>query len=513
MYAEAKPAKRSLSVKMKENIPTFRITNDSSEVVPIDTAGNDGSPSIAKRTKNRLSNLKTKTRTRTKRILHAADDREHSDFSSSSDSESNVREAINNNLALNPAHLQDRQEQPTSGPVEFGVDSATTARNVFLHPKTTIKNKVTKATASKLSSAQRPYITPADDRMFLEAHEELLKSESERSTSRERAQDSDDDDVVEKGGEAAKRRRRVERLKEHRDNLKAAWTTTRHVDRVRVVPRGWLRFPKMGDETFYDRSDNGEVRRWRWEKYTGYVLLYYSQDFSGQYIDHFDELPFDLDALTRCVERLIMSSAGWQAWLMAVRSTYRWEDPKHTGKWLAIYGALWYTDHMMGFLYAYIIYATLRRRFYSADLEDIQSTLDRALDRSNTAFHLGELVDRHGRSDWLEPLLEQLGPYIQLQLGDIANLLEVFSNFQTWREPRQTAYTLVFFATCLLVTLVGDWRLCMKIVWFVTGLAFFFCWPVSSRLPRYRYLVDPLKWVFWGVPTDGEFFPYDCDWV
>ena len=44
----------------------------------------------------------------------------------------------------------------------------------------------------------------------------------------------------------------------------------------------------------------------------------------------------------------------------------------------------------------------------------------------------------------------------------------------------------------------------MKIVWFVVGGAFFFCWPIASRYPKYRYLVSPIKWVLWDIPTDGE---------
>ena len=55
--------------------------------------------------------------------------------------------------------------------------------------------------------------------------------------------------------------------------------------------------------------------------------------------------------------------------------------------------------------------------------------MQRALDSQSTASRFGELVDKHGREDWLEPLMEDLGPFIQLQLGDIANMLEVFDKW------------------------------------------------------------------------------------
>ena len=47
-------------------------------------------------------------------------------------------------------------------------------------------------------------------------------------------------------------------------------------------------------------------------------------------------------------------------------------------------------------------------------------------------------------------------------------------------------------------------RFCVKIVWFIAMGSFFLCWPISSRYPKYRYLLDPLKWVLWDIPTNAE---------
>lgn len=83
------------------------------------------------------------------------------------------------------------------------------------------------------------------------------------------------------------------------------------------------------------------------------ILLYYTKDFTAQYVDDFDELPFDLDSVRHHVERLVVASKPWQAWVMDVRSVYRWENPKKTGKWLAIYLVLWYTEHLIGFVVSF----------------------------------------------------------------------------------------------------------------------------------------------------------------
>ncbi len=53
--------------------------------------------------------------------------------------------------------------------------------------------------------------------------------------------------------------------------------------------------------------------------------------------------------------------------------------------------------------------------------------MDRTLERGDAAYKFGEMIDKHGREQWLGPLIDELGPYVQLQLNDLANLLEVLA--------------------------------------------------------------------------------------
>ena len=69
----------------------------------------------------------------------------------------------------------------------------------------------------------------------------------------------------------------------------------------------------------------------------------------------------------------------------------------------------------------------MRNRFFPDDVRSIRESTDRALDRSSKATDWGEMIEKYGREEWLEPVLDELGPYLQLQLGDLANLLEVLS--------------------------------------------------------------------------------------
>ncbi len=147
--------------------------------------------------------------------------------------------------------------------------------------------------------------------------------------------------------------------------------------------------------------------------------------------------------------------------------------------------------------------------------------MQKALDSRTTASKFGELVDKHGSEHWLEPLMEDLGPYVQLQLGDVANTLEVLDKWITripqwchsadvraslyhWRYPEKTVASLYFFGSALIFSLFASAAFCIKLLWFVMGGVFFVCWPISSLHPKYRYLVSPFKWVLWDIPTNGE---------
>ena len=68
----------------------------------------------------------------------------------------------------------------------------------------------------------------------------------------------------------------------------------------------------------------------------------------------------------------------------------------------------------------------LKNRYYPTTYKSLKESMSRALDEKGTAYKLGELIDKYGPDGWIEPLMDELGPFIQLQLGDVANMLEVF---------------------------------------------------------------------------------------
>ena len=393
---------------------------------------------------------------------------------------------VRQNAAFNPNIVEKQLTRHYGNPtgiVDRSRAVAETVKDVAIHPKRSIQAKIKKTATSKLTVGQRPHASKADEFDFLIAHSETSNS----------AVPSSDEDMDSQS--------RVELLESRQDSLRTAWTMSR-LRRVRVVPCLSQPFPQQKD--FYESNDAEQIAKFDFLRWVGHILLYLAQDFSPTYIDEFEELPYDLLTTRTHVERLVLGTGQWQTWAMDVRSVYRWEDPWRTARWFALYVVLWYNSWLPAFFWAYILYYVISNRFKRRSLRHLRTAAKKSLDRESTASQLGELIDRHGQAAWADHLIQEVGPSMQLQLGDIANALEVLDNFYAWKSPHKTISTLCFFATCLACSLFTDMEFCMKIVYFTAGGAFFFCFPVSSRYPQYRYLVSPLKWVFWGIPTHAE---------
>lgn len=146
----------------------------------------------------------------------------------------------------------------------------------------------------------------------------------------------------------------------------------------------------------------------------------------------------------------------------------------------------------------------MKNYFYPSTVEGLRQGMERTSDGAAGALEIGELVEKHGTTEWLEPLLDEIGPYMQVQAADIADSLEITDNFFHWRNPAATRNVLCLLGAMTLVVAIVDGRLLAQIAWLGIGFIFFGCWPISALYPRYRLLVNPFKWMFWDVPTHAE---------
>ncbi len=54
-----------------------------------------------------------------------------------------------------------------------------------------------------------------------------------------------------------------------------------------------------------------------------------------------------------------------------------------------------------------------------------------------------------------------------------------------------------------MITLTPVWLL-VKESFFAIGIMFFVLAPISNNFPKYRLLASPLTWLFWKIPTHGQ---------
>ena len=72
-----------------------------------------------------------------------------------------------------------------------------------------------------------------------------------------------------------------------------------------------------------------------------------------------------------------------------------------------------------------LIGQVLRRRFEKPSVEKLRQDTMQTEDSTSTARTLSEQIEKRGAQSWIDPLIEDMGEWLLLQLGDTANLLEV----------------------------------------------------------------------------------------
>ncbi|KAB8289983.1 hypothetical protein EYC80_010310 [Monilinia laxa] len=395
--------------------------------------------------------FRSKAKAKAKRLIKIAEDSSLSEDNEEDQYVDAVAEEINQSAAfdadkvLNTSRLGNVSRIKRTKTILQGTAAAIT------HPIASIKSKATRKTAGKLAKS-RPYLSNQADLDFLEAHDDLHQARDAQNT-------SDDEDAIEENlNNIDHYEKKVHTIERSREEMRVAWVTDRHVHRVRVVDKIPPPFPS--DQYFEQQNDQG-FTEFNWGEWVGYKLLHGSHNFTAQYVDDFEELPQ-------------FSVAGV------------------------------YIGYQEDLQYAYIVYATAMNYYYPSSVAALRDEFSRNIDRGATALKAGELMGKHGNKDWLGPLLEQLGPYLQVQIADLANLLEVYDNFFHFRRSQYTFYSLFLFVAVFLLSAFASIQFTMNVFWFVVGLVFFGCWPISSLHPRYRLLVSPLKWAFWDIPTHPE---------
>lgn len=70
------------------------------------------------------------------------------------------------------------------------------------------------------------------------------------------------------------------------------------------------------------------------------------------------------------------------------------------------------------------MYLVIQRRTHGNTMEDLREDIEHRENREVTALSLSELIVKEGDMNWSDKLIEGLGPWLMVQLADLANFFE-----------------------------------------------------------------------------------------
>lgn len=211
--------------------------------------------------RKRFSGLTRRTKAKTKKILKL-DGAVVDELSK--EEEEDPLDNMKIDSAFNSSHFVKKKRLRPGKTADKTLGAIQSIGNAVVHPIRSAKSTATRTTAAQLSKAERPFLSQKADIEFLQAHDNLKRAES-ISSSKHGTSAGEQDSLI--GGH----RDKIREMEEHRESLRAAWTTSRHVRRVRVVPKRHVNLPQ--NEFFVERDERGKFLRYDWLKWLGYVIL------------------------------------------------------------------------------------------------------------------------------------------------------------------------------------------------------------------------------------------------
>lgn len=246
----------SVSDASRFNARNTKVSSEEGPTSPSDDGSTEKMPDLT--TRKRLSGLTGRNKAKIKQLfkLHGAKVDEQSE-----DEDEGPLDSSKNDPAFNSSQLMKRKRlRPATADKTLGAIQC--IGKAVIHPINSAKSTATRTTACRLSKAERPYLSQEADIEFLQAHDNLKRAKS--TSSSKQGTPNEEQDFVISGYQD-----KIREMEEHRERLRVAWTTSRHV--VRVVPKRYINFPN--NEYFVQRDERGDFVRYEWLKWLGYVSL------------------------------------------------------------------------------------------------------------------------------------------------------------------------------------------------------------------------------------------------
>jgi hypothetical protein len=76
-----------------------------------------------------------------------------------------------------------------------------------------------------------------------------------------------------------------------------------------------------------------------------------------------------------------------------------------------------------------MIYLIVHRKTNPPSIEDLRKDIVRTEDLSEAALTLSEFIEKRGDELWVDPIIQELGPWALVQLADLANMMEIIRKY------------------------------------------------------------------------------------
>ncbi|KAJ1722093.1 hypothetical protein LPJ53_003462 [Coemansia erecta] len=218
--------------------------------------------------------------------------------------------------------------------------------------------------------------------------------------------------------------------------------------------------------------------------------------------------PCKLDKFLITLQRLVEVSAPYQRFLVWLYKLARWDNPRQSLWWCAVYFFLLYMGMMTAFMWMVPVFVIA---YYRLRPHHAHNWL--AFDRPGTSIIPNKIVQDASSGTIGKGLVanrmwdlwrETLGAHVHIYLADLADWMERAKNGATWQRPWASRVVMLVFTGISIFVYLVPASVLQRLFGVCVGVQFFFLAPLQLRYERYRRMLWVVDCLLWHCPTDVE---------
>ncbi|KAJ2786955.1 hypothetical protein GGI15_001116 [Coemansia interrupta] len=218
--------------------------------------------------------------------------------------------------------------------------------------------------------------------------------------------------------------------------------------------------------------------------------------------------PCKLDKFLITLQRLVEVSAPYQRFLVWLYKLARWDNPRQSLWWCAVYFFLLYMGMMAAFMWMVPVFVIA---YYRLRPHHAHNWL--AFDRPGTSIIPNKIMQDASSGTIGKGLVanrmwdlwrETLGAHVHIYLADLADWMERAKNGATWQRPWASRVVMLVFTGMSVFVYMVPASVLQRLFGICVGVQFFFLAPLQLRYERYRRMLWVVDCLLWHCPTDVE---------